>query len=629
MTCVFLSVSSGQKSDFCLGHAKSSPLLTPPTPKRQQSVATQLPTVPIPSSPSDRPGVVLGSGFMSRFEPIPVMALVIHTALCFASFPFVYLLCTAANGLSLFWARAIVGAVSGIVGLALGYNIIKLSRRGVEAALWATIIHESMQPDGGITLKQLNDYVADHGSPWAAIRLLFSRAFHHKGARRTRRRKYDQTPWTLFIMLFLFAAVVSTCLVFIFGRIVDIYTKQERQLQKYYETTVIGDLSVEDTKRARVLADQAYSNFNITWSLTPLSSSGLMPMGRSFAENRLKLNPQAANDVTDVVWFAETYPDQLAPGGLGFGTFDDQHTANLSDSGTPMTESKGQIVRWPRWGIRVGCTTLGDLDKYLVPVSSINNMTYLFVPKTTMYSVFESMDIPYPALRPANFTALMIGEDKPPANISEADIAVTAKWWQNGVAHSFMSIPASNGADGNGWLQIEIVLVRLNQAYAPNSTFSVYAQADVDYPSPVGYDVAVCVEEFKPYMVDAYNNTAGSPTTLGLLHRGLDFDEPVNTPQMTTMEGGVQWGINSTGKFAAFASAHDNSRNVMLKDNGRDFHYVPNPTLVSFTNGSGPLGYTKLDAARVANMLAKSDSQHLLPYLAGSQPIVARSYPDK
>ncbi|QRV98444.1 exonuclease domain protein [Ceratobasidium sp. AG-Ba] len=607
----------------------SSPLLTPPTPKRQQSIATQLPTVPIPPSPSDRPWKFVENSFLSKFEPVPAKELVIHTALCFAAFPFVYLLCMAGSGLSLFWSRAIVGAVCGIVGLALGYNIIKLSQRGIESALWATVIHESMRPDGGVTLEQLNDYVAHRGSPWAAIRLLFSRMFHHKGAQRTHRRKYDQTPWTLFILLFLFAVMVSTCLVFMFGRIVDIYTKQERQWGKYYETTIMGDLSNEDITRAKILADQAYSNFNITWSLTPFSSAGLIPMGRSFAENRLKLNPQATKNVTDTVWFAETYPDQLAPNGLGFGTFDDEDSASSSNSGSPVTESKGQILRWQRWGIRVGCTTLDNLDKYLIPVSPINNMTYLFVPKTTMYSLFESMDIPYPAIKPANFTALMIGEDKPPANISEADIAVTGKWWQNGVAHSFMSIPATKGDDGNGWLQIEIVLVRLNQAYAPNSSFSVHSLADVDYPSPIGYDVAVCVEEFKPYVLDAYNNTAGSPTTLRLLHRGLDFDQLINTPQNTTMQDGVQRGIDSKGKFVAFASAHDNSRNVMIKDNGRDFRYVPNPTLVSFTNGSGPLGYTKLDPMRVANALAKSDSQHLLPYLAGSQPIVARSYPDK
>ncbi|KAG8737957.1 hypothetical protein FRC10_007471 [Ceratobasidium sp. 414] len=351
-------------------------------------------------------------------------------------------------------------------------------------------------------------------------------------------------------------------------------------------------------------------------------------MGRSFTENRLKLNPQARKNVTDEVWFAETYPGQLAPEGLGFGTFDEQHATTFLGAGSPVTESRGQIVRWPRWGIRVGCTTIENLGRYLVPISSAN-MTYLFVPKTTLYSLFESMDIPYPDIPPANFTAMLVGKDKPPRDVSEADTAVIGKWWSNGVAQSFMSIPASDGSDGTGWLQIEIVLVRLNRGYAPNSTFTVQSPGSPDSPDPVGYDVAVCVEEFKSYTLDSYNNTAGSPTTLGLLHRGLDFDQLVNIPQMTKIQDGVQWGINSTGKFAAFASAHDNSRNVMLKDNGRDYWYVPNPTLVSFTNGSGPLGYTKLDAERVADAIAKSDSQHLLPYLAGSQSIVARSYPDK
>ncbi|KAG9095076.1 hypothetical protein FS749_011137, partial [Ceratobasidium sp. UAMH 11750] len=237
-----------------------SPLLiSPPPPKQQPLIATQLPTVPIPLSPFDRPWLKLGGRFMSRFEPVPVKALIIHTFLCCVSFPFVYLLCTAASGISLFWCRAVVGAICGTIGLALGYNLMKLSQRGMETVLWATIIHESMHPDGGITLEELNDYVSDHGSVWAAIRLLFGRTFYHKGARRTRRRRYDQTPWTLFTMLFLLAAVIAACLVFIFGRIVDIYTQQERQLAKYHETTVIGDLSAEDIERAVVLADQAYS----------------------------------------------------------------------------------------------------------------------------------------------------------------------------------------------------------------------------------------------------------------------------------------------------------------------------------------------------------------------------------
>jgi hypothetical protein len=86
-------------------------------------------------------------------------------------------------------------------------------------------------------------------------------------------------------MIFLFVAAVAACLVFIFGRIVDIYTKQEvsrkllqlllgahilfqRQLGKYFETTVMGDLAPDDTKRAVVLADQAYSVRSLVSSTT-------------------------------------------------------------------------------------------------------------------------------------------------------------------------------------------------------------------------------------------------------------------------------------------------------------------------------------------------------------------------
>ncbi|KAG8690225.1 hypothetical protein FRC11_013050, partial [Ceratobasidium sp. 423] len=115
----------------------SLPLLTPrspPTPKRRTSVATQLPTVPITHvNVPDIPWTVSPGGFMSRFEPVPVWPLLVHTALCCAAFPVVYWLCTAASGLGLFWARAIVGAVTGIVGFTIGYNLIRLSRRGIDA----------------------------------------------------------------------------------------------------------------------------------------------------------------------------------------------------------------------------------------------------------------------------------------------------------------------------------------------------------------------------------------------------------------------------------------------------------------------------------------------------------------
>lgn len=52
----------------------------------------------------------------------------------------------------------------------------------------------------------------------------------------------------------------------------------------------------------------------------------------------------------------------------------------------------------------------------------------------------------------------------------------------------------------------------------------------------------------------------------------------------------MNWTLNSTGKMQAFAVAHDNSINQMVKDNGRDYWFVPSP-LVSlsislFSSGS-------------------------------------------
>jgi hypothetical protein len=62
-----------------------------------------------------------------------------------------------------------------------------------------------------------------------------------------------------------------------------------------------------------------------------------------------------------------------------------------------------------------------------IPLSSSNNMTYLFVPKTALYSVFSALDIPYPVLDTVNITDSMEPGDKPPKNISEADTALTGQ----------------------------------------------------------------------------------------------------------------------------------------------------------------------------------------------------------
>lgn len=41
----------------------------------------------------------------------------------------------------------------------------------------------------------------------------------------------------------------------------------------------------------------------------------------------------------------------------------------------------------------------------------------------------------------------------------------------------------------------------------------------------------------------------------------------------------AQQGISSVGKWEVYNASHYNARNIMLKDNGRDWWFVPNPTV--------------------------------------------------
>ncbi|KAJ1308925.1 hypothetical protein OPQ81_004610 [Rhizoctonia solani] len=596
--------------------------------------STMLPSTPLPLSPVP-PGLAGGTGWLARFEPAPVLPLVIHTILCMIAFPIIYYLSPVANGLSMFWARVIVGGICGAVGLSLGVNLLDLSRRGIEAALWATIVHESMAGDmGGVTLSELNYHTANPDSPWAAILLLYRRWFKHRGTGRSRRKEYDGAPWSLYIVLFLFTVTVSASLIFVFGRVVDIYTLQMTQSDVYREVTIIGDLSPEDVQRAGAL-EATFRGYTYTWSLTPFSVTAHLPKDRSFRVPR-----PSGSGVEDALHFAETYTRQLVPGGAGFGTFFPNTTAVWANATTldkdPRTMAIGQTIRWPRWGERTVCQTMSEIPNNGLVIdpkrNTTNDLTYIYVTKAAIQGLLEYAEISNRSLAqlpPINFTAYMAPGDEPPPGVRESDVGMMGRWWDNGVAHQFRSEALDRGDAGEGWTMLEIVLVRLNESYTPMAQFPQYVPGgDAATRTRIGLDAALCVSEIRPYMLDAYNNTAGLPTTLGYLYNGDVFNTTGKKMEGEWMKG-VQRGLSSAGKWVPFSNAYFNARNVLLKDNGRDWYYVPNPTVVSFTGNSGPGDYTKLVAAELQDVLGDVDCQHLLPYLVGSQSIVAHVYPDK
>ena len=165
-----------------------------------------------------------------------------------------------------------------------------------------------------------------------------------------------------------------------------------------------------------------------------------------------------------------------------------------------------------------------------------------------------------------------------------SDSRTAVKWWQTGTAHSFHShpIPDTDVISDQVWTTVETVLIRLNTSFTPSGRFPVYSNESVTdangVETRIGYDAAVCVEMHEPWIIEAYNTSVGSPTTLRIDEKGY---------RNTSLPSGKIQGdpiqntryLNTTGKNLAFVVAHDNSINQMLKDNGRDFFYVPSPTV--------------------------------------------------
>ena len=135
-------------------------------------------------------------------------------------------------------------------------------------------------------------------------------------------------------------------------------------------------------------------------------------------------------------------------------------------------------------------------------------------------------------------------------------------------------------------------LIRINQTLTPQGSFPILgplitSEGDPD-GSRIGYDVAVCIEIYEPWIVEAFNSSSGVlPVTTRIIGRGNEMvDESIDSmgsgvpgAKRRSRYVGVERVLSSEGKGDVFAVAHDNSVNQMVKDNGRDNDYVPSPTV--------------------------------------------------
>jgi len=173
----------------------------------------------------------------------------------------------------------------------------------------------------------------------------------------------------------------------------------------------------------------------------------------------------------------------------------------------------------------------------------------------------------------------------PPPTFFASNRCTTVNWRDNGVAHSFhtRTILDAGSIGDQGWTTVETVLIRLNTSFTPSGRFPVYSNEslpDADgAETRIGYDAAVCVEKYEPWIIEAYNTSIGSPTALRIVERGDGITSLLPSGNIRGPPIANTRYLNTTGKNPAFFVAHDNSINHMVKDNGLDRFYVPSPTV--------------------------------------------------
>ena len=130
------------------------------------------------------------------------------------------------------------------------------------------------------------------------------------------------------------------------------------------------------------------------------------------------------------------------------------------------------------------------------------------------------------------------------------------------------------------WVVVEIILIRIATHFTRSGRFPIYLNRSTPsgFRTTVGYDAAVCVLKYEPWIIEVYNTSIGSPSALRIIKKGSDGD---SLSPLATIRGdriADTGSLNTTGKDGVFNSARSNGVYQMIKDDGLDSWY-PSPTV--------------------------------------------------
>ncbi|EAU80542.2 hypothetical protein CC1G_09939 [Coprinopsis cinerea okayama7 len=520
-----------------------------------------------------------------HFERPQYKRFIIHLALCGAIYPALLVATILAHGKTIFWARFITAAFTLAAGLALASSLVEMAKRIAEAAVWATIIHQTkFEGSPGIRMKDLVGYARSMGSAWSGLCLLWDR-HAYPGADRDTRKRYDSRHWPLYIWFYVLVTTFSLILPFLLGRAVDIDVEAVEALKPFNVAVSNGDLSDLDVERLRSQGAMLSVDSALRWTL-------FTPQGDPL--------PVALQSANHTVYFSP--PDTLEIDGL-----------------VPKPIESG-LLRVPRWGIRINCVPLSNGKVNVVPRAE-SGAAYVFTTREDLQAMFPELSIPVPEhrSRPLIYSSVMAPNDSLPAGMDLESIVLGARFNDTGESLSVAQMFPYHASER--FLAFSTTLIRLNTAFAPNGDFSHSISIS---SGEVGYDAVNCLQVYEPWLVEIHYANNLPPKMTRILEKKPLGDAKGDIPD------GVARSLDSRRMSNVFDILQQNGINGMLKDYNvaGSSRYAPSPSIISLTDGElQPLGYTQLDATRYAHQKAQSDAKYVLSHLSGAEPLAAQWYP--
>ena len=130
---------------------------------------------------------------------------------------------------------------------------------------------------------------------------------------------------------------------------------------------------------------------------------------------------------------------------------------------------------------------------------------------------------------------------------------------------------------------LETFILRLDTEDTPSGRFPVSLNKSLPHADRVkhviGYDAAVCLQRWEPWIIEAYNTSIASPSALRIVGKGTRDTSllPSGNIQGAPIENTRY--LNTTGKELAFGVTYDNSLSKMVKEISRNSDYIPSPTV--------------------------------------------------